>query len=567
MWLWLACVVALPVHATDTRLHVFLDRDSVDYGDTVTLNVEMDGAASFQTPDLSALRNDFDILGTSHNSRVDIRNGHRRATTIWAVQLRPRHVGRIRIAPLSIDGQRTTPLTLQVKAPDRHHRGGPGDPVFLDVKVDTRTPYVGQQVVLTVRLFYTAAMARGSLDMPQDDAVELQQLGGDTRYQTRRDGRFYDVLERHYALVAQRKGRIDLAPVVFQGLMRGGSAGGGWFGNMREVSALSGAVNLDVRDKPAVVGADAWLPARSLTLTLDGLPADGTVPVGQPLTLTLTETARGLAFESLPEPALPPLQGADVYPDPTDDDTGHDGHWLKGTRRRTFTVVPRRPGKLTLPPITLTWWNLDKDRAETARVPAHSLTVVAAAGGHARGAPPTSLPAPPTSTPAPAGSIAAPATPATRPSGTTGWWPWVAAVAGGLWLVTCLVAAWRWRRRRAARAGAPGLATADAGPSARHARRAFLDATGSGDAAACCRTLLQWAQAERAGIRNLAGLARRLEDDDQVRLVGALQDAHYGTANMPRAEALRRAFAGGLRWRDDRRRGRNEDALPPLYHP
>src|SRR5699024_2437508 len=135
------------------------------------------------------------------------------------------------------------------------------------------------------------------------------------------------------------------------------------------------------------------------------------------LTLTLTETARGLAFESLPEPALPPLQGADVYPDPTDDDTGHDGHWLKGTRRRTFTVVPRRPGKLTLPPITLTWWNLDKDRAETARVPAHSLTVVATAGGHARGAPSTSLPATPTSTPAPAGSIAAPATPATRPSG------------------------------------------------------------------------------------------------------------------------------------------------------
>lgn len=68
-------------------------------------------------------------------------------------------------------------------------------------------------------------------------------------------------------------------------------------------------------------------------------------------------------------------------------------------------------------------------------------------------------------------------------------------------------------------------------------------------------------------MRNLADLARHLEDDDQVRLVGAVQDAHYGTGHMPRAEDLRRAFAGGLRWRDDRRRGRDEDALPPLYHP
>jgi hypothetical protein len=553
LWLLLTAVS----HAGSGAVHAFLDRDHAQLGDTVTLNVQIDGAADVDAPDVSALGQDFDVLGTSRNTSISIDNGKRTERTLWAVSLQPRHTGTLTIPPLQVGGQRTAALTLAVTAAPATAQGGPGDPVFIETSLDDLTPYVGQQVDLTVRLFYAPNLTDGNIEQPRADGVQVRALGRDARYQTERGGRRYHVVEQHYALIPQRAGKLDIAPLVFRGRAMGADDFSSFFGGGQAVQARSAALAMQVRSRPqAARGSGPWLPARQLVLGLDGLPPDGRVQVGEPLTLTLSEQATGLPFEALPEPDLPPLDGVQVYPDKPQDSTRNDGTWLHGTRSRKFAVIPQRAGTLTIPEITLHWWNVGDDRPETARIPAHTLTVTAAAGMDA-GAPP-----------APAASIATTALPARMPAvapdGPVST-PWRAmAMAGlGLWLATMVaIGVWFWRRRR--RVDTPPPPAQPGADSGRRLRNAFLHAVRAGDVRAQAAALLAWARSERPSLHSLGDLAAALDAPAQSDAVAALQRARYAAAGVPPdRDRLAAAFAGGLRWR--RSMPPAESPLPPLY--
>lgn len=551
LWLLLVAVA----HAGDGTVHAFLDRNHVQLGDTVTLNVQVDGAADVDAPDVSALGRDFDVLGTSRNTSISIDNGRRTQRTLWAVALQPRHTGTLTIPPLQVGGQRTAALELTVTAAPATAQGGPGDPVFIETSLDDLTPYVGQQVDLTVRLFYAPNLTDGNIEQPRADGAQIRALGRDTRYQTERGGRRYHVVEQHYALIPQRAGKLDIAPLVFRGQAMGADDFSSFFGGGQAVQARSAALAMQVRTRPqAARGSGPWLPARQLVLSLDGLPANGRVQVGEPLTLTLSEQATGLPFEALPEPGLPPLDGVQVYPDKPQDSTRNDGTWLHGTRSRKFAVIPQRAGTLTIPEITLHWWNVGDDRAETARIPAHTLTVTAAGGDSDAGVP--LVPAAPVAAASTAGPAPAAASPAPA-------WRTLAMLGFALWLLTlAVVGVLFWRRRRRHRTGV--ASTSPAADSSRRLRNAFLHAARSADAKAQATALLAWAQSQRPSIRSLGELDAVLDSPVQHDAIVALQRACYAAADEPAdRDRLAAAFVGGLRWR--RPASVDSSPLPPLY--
>lgn len=570
LWLALALwLLATAAQAGQVSVHAYLDRDHVKLGDTVTLNVEVDGATLVAPPVVNLSASDFDVLGTSQSTSVGIVDGRRSVKVLWAIGMRPQHAGTITIPPLTIDGQTTTPLTLVVDAAPVSTHGGPGDPVFIRVKPSTRTPYVGQQVDLVVRLFYAPNIASGSLEAPHGHGASVRQLGSDTRYESERDGRVYKVLEKHYAVIAQHAGSLQLPPVTFTGAEASADRFAIFFGNGKTVTARSAPIELKVRARPAAASSGAWLPARQLTLQLEGLPADGHVQAGQPLTLTLTETAIGLPFESLPEPRLPTLAGVDVYPARTHDHTGTQGAWLQGTRTRKFALVPQHAGTLTIPAITLAWWNVRTDRREVARIPAHTLHVAAASGAGAQGpVPAASVPSP---APAPAthphaGAAAAPAaaTPA-RPGLVHAWIAWGLGLVA---LALALALGWVWwrRRRHQATSGSGTMPPIGGAVAAHRLRQAFLEAARHGDLAARCDALLAWARCERPGLRSLGELATALDSQAQCAIVSALQRARYagqGAAMDP--DAMVAAFRHGLAWRKATPNDATDAALPPLY--
>ena len=547
-WLCLLlCCLSCPL-AWAAEVRAVLDRDTVQLGETVTLNLKVEGG-SVGTPDLSALAADFDVLGASSNTSLSIVNGRRTSEFTYGIALRPKHVGHLTIPALTLAGGTTSPIQLEVTAPDQQAAAAAGKDVFVEAVAEPRNAYVGQQMSLVVRLYFAASLSNGAMDEPQADGAELSKLGDDSNYQAERGGRRYNVIERRYALIPQRAGHLQVGPVAFQGELIDMADPNSFFGSTRAMSAASAPVSFDVRAVPAAAGKTAWLPARNLSLAVDAPSEQGQLRAGQPLNLTMTVQATGLAYESLPALSLPAIDGATVYPDKPVNGTRIDGAWVVGRRQQSFAVVPSKPGELVIPATTLTWWNTQTDKPEVARIPERRYTVLPAIGAPATAA----------SAAVPEATAAAPAS-ATSSSSTTPW-RWIALGSLGLWLLTVL--GW-WAMRRAK----PPVRQPKAEPatSERQRRAAFLEATRGNAAAAQAHALLAWAQAERPGLANLGALAEALASAPQREAIAALQKRVYATdVAAPAGTALAAAFRDGFQWRTATAAPADTSGLPPLY--
>ncbi len=105
-------------------VRAWLDRDSMQIGETVTLNVEAQDGSNVQ-PDFSALKQDFNLLGTQSSQQISIVNGASASKTLWAVGLEPKHEGRITIAPLTVGKATTAAIALTVLAQASRRRQRP----------------------------------------------------------------------------------------------------------------------------------------------------------------------------------------------------------------------------------------------------------------------------------------------------------------------------------------------------------------------------------------------------------------------------------------------------------
>jgi len=562
-WLGLvfACIVAIaPARADAPSVRAWLDRDTMHLGETVTLNVEAQGGSGGQ-PDFSALSQDFNLLGTQSSQQVSIVNGSSTSKTVWAVGLEPKRAGRIAIPALALGTASTAPITLTVLAQPAGAQGKPGDDVFLEVSAEPLAPYVQEQVRYTVKLYYSFGLTDGNLSEPQADGVVVQRLGQDKNYLATLGERRYHVMERHYALTPERSGMLEMPALMFRGNALDAADPSGFFSRPRTVSARSDAIQLDVKPKPAEWTGDPWLPAASMLLKDDTeLPDE--VHVGDPVTRTIRLQAQGLGFEQLPELTLSAPDGAEIYPDKPDTRTRDDGTWLYGERVRKFAFVPSRPGTLTIPGLSVRWWDTAHARAETVELAARTIKVLPAVGGKTPLGSGISVPAPADApavdagTPSPlAIGTAAHASPASLRI-----WQVLAALGLVLWLVT--MALW-WRSRRTAPAAAADIPP-QAGASAQ--RAAFLRASSMGELAGAERALIAWARSERPDVRNLGELAARLENSAQLDALAALQRARYAGAPAQGVGAqLERAFRGGLAWRSAAARREDKSPLPTLY--
>lgn len=582
---WIIVLVLVAPFAQAVTVNAFLDRNQISLGDTVTLNIKSDGAIG--TPDLAPLQKEFQVLGSSRSSSVDIVNGKTTRSEQLGIALKPLHAGTLTIPALSVGGALTQPLTLQVGAAPAGGTGKLGDPAFMQASVLSSAPYVGQQTVYTVRLFYLPGVS-GSLGDPTATGARLIKLDRDHDYTAERDGYAYKVLERSWALIPTRRGAITVQGPAFQGQrMDAGSLGallnnpnallnGQLPGFDTAVNAAAPVVRIDAQAEPANAG-NPWLPARAVRLQLTGLPASGTATAGVPLTVTLSISASGQPADALPEPELPTLAGARVYPDPTQGTTAATGEWLHGTRTRSFAIVPERDGALSIPAITLAWWNVATGHAEQATVPAHTLHVTGAVAAASSAAPPAV---------ARAGVAAsANATPPPAPAaGSSVRWRDIALASLALWVAALAVAVgWWWRRRSvaprarsAAGAAEDAPATVQDGasppqvrPNLRALQTNALAAARADDAPACERALLAWARGVRPSCSSMAALRDALSEPAQRAALDVLQRARWQGGDAASAgAAVAQAFARGFAWRDaGKPTRRNNQELPPLYPP
>ena len=372
-------------------LRAQLDRGRISEGETVRLIVEADRQSAGQ-PDVSPLDKDFEVLGISSGSQVNIINGQVNARTTWTITLSPKRIGNLRVPPLALGGEQSPSLALEVRKAPVASNSSAGIPVFIETKVDRTDPYVQGMVRYTIRIFHSVDLFEGRLqEVHLDDAV-IRRLGKDRDFAVNRDGRQYRVIEREYAIFPQASGELRLpAPVLdaqipdssevrrdpLQGFF-GGLPFGRVVNATKQVRVRGEVVVLNVLPRPDQASGRYWLPAENVTLNETWQPSDGKINVGDPITRTITIRAQGLMGKQLPDLEPGSLSDFKVYPDEATDETREVTGKIEGEKIRRIAFVPIKPGRFTLPSIRLNWWNTESDEERIAELPAHSVEVIAA---------------------------------------------------------------------------------------------------------------------------------------------------------------------------------------------
>ncbi|MHB1590168.1 MAG: BatD family protein [Sulfuricella sp.] len=536
--------LSLPASAT---INAWLDRNQVGPGESVQLTLQHDGQTDTQ-PDLSPLKQDFDVLGRGTSSSIQFINGKMSAQIQLSLVLAPKHSGKLLVPALQWDGQYSPALALTVDSNSATGQAGsvaPGNASheFIVTSLDQKQPYVQAAVTLTVRLYVDESLSQASLELQPNNDVLIQQLGKDRQTSETRNGRDYQVVERKYLLFPQRSGRISLDGPVLNAQVQDTRNADSFFGNVFGGNPFAGMLNatrplriqgdrivLNVRPRPTSGTGHDWLPAQNMTLEETWQPDNGPIHAGDPITRHLHLSARGLTASQLPDLSLlmPLPAGLRAYPDQPRLNTSVQGDGVIGTRDQDIALIASRSGRYVIPAMRLFWWDTTKNIQREVDLAAHTLDVLPSTAAFSAGVTPPSQNPPVSTQPASAPSFPSPNT----ADATTNFrWLWISLGLAVLWLGT-LFAWWRNGRRNpkhpssgsGEQASAP-LAT----PRSADARKAFRQACRENTPQAARRHLLDWARAAWPNDPpiGLKAMAVRLDDPSLKPLLDQLDRACY----------------------------------------
>jgi len=358
------------------KLTATADRTVLDSNESLQLTLRYDGQVLTGEPNFDALYRDFKILSNNRQQQYNMINGRTESFTDWKLTLTPKRLGRLLIPSIKFkqDISNAIEITVRKASPSN----ATGQPVYTETVVDKSAVYIQEQLLLTHRLYTSIQLTDLSveeLDIPGAIVVKTSQ----NQYRKRIGNRDYIVVEMAYALFPQSSGKLDIPAISISAYQVGNNSQNSFFRSRgNQLIRNTQAKTIDVMATPAHIAADQWMPSSQLQLNQQWSSDLDQLVVGEPITRTITISAKGLTGAQIQPLSLESSSDYKVYPDQAqlDEQVGADG--VSGIRRESFALVPNRQGEIVLPEISVRWWDTVNQRMQTAIVDAMRLDIGAA---------------------------------------------------------------------------------------------------------------------------------------------------------------------------------------------
>ena len=414
--------------AQEVTASAHLDRGEVGVGQTFTLNVVLEGVQRFdQDPALPDMGAFAAFLSSGTQTSVQIVNGRTTVSLTVSYRFQATAEGTWEIEPVTVEAGgetlSTEPLSLRVSsappAPQGPATGGDAaqpadagaigpDDLFVEAEPNKRQVRENEPVIVEYRLYTrvnvssygitrlpaTAGLWVEEFELPQQPQVE----------QVVRDGVAYaTAVIRKVALYPTGPGTKTLEPLAIEAQVRvqrrSRDPFDDLFGNFFNRSSLFGEiVSTGAASRPVDIDV--------LPLPADGRPADFSGLVGElavessvdrdslaaneAVTLRVQVSGSGnLKALAPPELAFPPT--VEAFPPEATDRLRTTDAGVTGTRTWEYVLIPRAPGRLTVPGVDMGYFDAAAGQYETASAAPLDLRVTGRAvvdalpGARARG--------------------------------------------------------------------------------------------------------------------------------------------------------------------------------------
>ena len=372
---FLTLVCSIKTNAQD--LEVSVDRAELARGETLTYTIRIYEQRQGMQLDLTPLTEDFDVLGTRTSSQVRSINGQVESWTDYIVTLFPLTEGELTIPPIEINNLQTEPILISV-VNEGPRSNQDNDELFLEIEVNKDALYVQEQLLFTVKLYYTINGIRNPqfTELEMEDTV-IQLIGSPNQYEQIIEGVRYGVYEKRYVIFPQRSGPLEIPDILFRGEVTDGSSNFVFRNlNTRRVTAFIEGITISVNERPvAAQEFDNWLPVTNLSISEEWSTDLENLSVGDSITRTITLTADGLDGAVLPPFSPETLDGINVYQDPASIERTYVDGSIVGTRVESSTLVPVIAGTIEIPEIVIPWWDVSSDELKEAVITAKSIQV------------------------------------------------------------------------------------------------------------------------------------------------------------------------------------------------
>lgn len=367
---------------------------------------DVNGIKNFQAPDFKG----FILLsGPNQSTSLQFINGAASGSMTYSYYIRCPKIGRhtIGTASLEYNGKRYTTKPMEIKVvkgspkPAASAKGSPtvsandiGDNVFILATADKERVYLGQQVIVTYRLYTRLPIASQMQvsKLPSYEgfwAEEMNLPGTISLSRVMYHGKEYSVgVLKKVALFPSQTGKLSVTPMVLdipvQIRERQKSNNPNnifdqffndpFFNNYSTVNfkATSNTIKVDVLP----------LPSRDVPKSFTGSVGDFTMSsqiskvslkTNEPLTMKITLKGEGnIQLLSMPELNLP--SGFDSYEPKIHQEIGRDST-ISGTKTFEYLIVPRVAGKKEIPPVKFSYFNPERRSYITLATPPYPVDI------------------------------------------------------------------------------------------------------------------------------------------------------------------------------------------------
>lgn len=353
-----------------------VSKNQITENEVIQLMISVDKSADQSKFDPSQLAPDFRSGQVSFGSSRSLVNGDYSVQSQWTLSIAPTKMGTLTIPSMNVAGEQTNSITIRVTKDATAPKSS--DVIKVSGELSKEELYEGESAQFDAKIAIFADIRRlkdPNIITPKGTGIDFSPIGESKQYQTVIDGLQATVVEQAFSVSANQAGKLSFDGLAFTG----GLVQTDRYGRSTKLIPLNISpkqYQLTVLAKPTDF-TGTWLPTTDLKLgqqwLVDDKPlSDTTVEAGTAITRQITLMMADVPPEKLPKLNIDYPKSVRMY-----DEKPVIGKDSQGNSVMTIkqVIIPHTSGSVTLPAVSIQWWNSKTRQSETATLDSLTLTV------------------------------------------------------------------------------------------------------------------------------------------------------------------------------------------------